>query len=172
MDKLNEILRTKAIQLGLCQQWQDDWKDDWSKDEMFSKFFEGIDFCIANSYPSVEFIKKYFTKDELIRHNALVDIDRSILNVREAAVFGSSNVIARYNGRSGGRIYVKDNASLNVIAHNASHVIIHVIGSARVNASCHESARVVIIKHSKDCEINTSGENIEIKEEYGLYDNP
>lgn len=171
MDKLNETLRKRAIELGLCNEWQNAWKDGWDKNTLIRKFYDGIDFCLSNNYPSNDFIKENFDRDLLIKNNVIVDEKRSILNAKEAAIFGVSKVIARYNYRAHGRIYIKDNASTDVTAHNNSFVIVHILGNAKVVARCHDNATLVLIKHSKQCRIACFG-SVAVKEEYGLYDNP
>ena len=89
MDKLNETLRNKAIELGLFNEWQKDWSESWSNDTLISKFFDGMDFCLSHNYPSNEFIKANFDDKFLISNNVLVDVIRSILNSKQAAIFGN-----------------------------------------------------------------------------------
>ena len=59
----NEELRNKAVELGLCDQWQGLWSNDWNDNKMIAKYKEGIDFCLANDFPSVEYIKSHFKCD-------------------------------------------------------------------------------------------------------------
>ena len=171
MDKLNATLRNKAIELGLCNEWQKDWSENWSNETLVSKFFDGMDFCLSHNYPSNEFIKANFDDKFLIRNNVLVDVIRSILNSKQAAIFGNSMIKARYNGRACGRIYIKDNAALDINACNNSFVIVHVLGNAKVTAKCNDSSVLVVIRHSKECKINCFG-NVAVKDEIGLYGNP
>ena len=168
MDKLNETLRNNAIGLGLCEQWQSEWNTDWDLDKLISKFYVGIDFCLANRFPANDFIKANIPIDTLHRWNVIVDEKRSILNAKDAAVFGSAHAIARYNARYCGRIYVRDNARLNVTARNNAFVIVHILDSARITAVAHDKADLVLIKHSRECSITTNA-NVRVIEEYDLY---
>lgn len=168
MDKLNKTLRDTAINLGLCEQWQREWEDNWDADKMAFKFFEGIDFCLSNRFPSNDFIKENFNIELLHKWNIIVDEKRSILNSANAAVFGSSYVTSRYNARNCGRIYVRDNACLNITAHNNAFVIVHILDNAKVLAVAYEKADLILIKHSAECSI-TSNEKVKILEEFNLY---
>lgn len=171
MDKLNEALRTKAIELGLCKEWQNDWREDWNTDKLISKFYDGIDFCLSRNYPTNDFIKDNFDRNTLLKNYILVDEKHSILNAPQAAVFGKSKIKARYNGRSFGRIYIKDDALINVVAHNSSTVLVHVLDSAVVHAECYDRASVVVIRHSEKCLICGKG-SVVIKDELNLFQNP
>ena len=135
MDKLNETLRNNAVALGLCEQWQRDWNTNWDYDKLVFKFYEGIDFCLSNRFPSNDFIKNHFPLNVLHKWNVIVDEKRSILNASEAAIFGSSDVTARYNARNCGRIHIKDEASLKITARNRSFVIAHILDKAAADAA-------------------------------------
>ena len=168
MDKLNETLRNKAVALGLCEQWQRDWNTNWDYDKLVFKFYEGIDFCLSNRFPSNDFIKNHFPLNVLHKWNVIVDEKRSILNAPEAAIFGSSDATARYNARNCGRIHIRDEASLKITAHNRSFVIVHILDKATVIAEAYEKADLILIKHSPDCTI-TKTDNVKVIEEYDLY---
>ena len=168
MDKLNETLKSRAVDLGLCEQWQKEWNEDWDYDKLISKFYVGIDFCLSNKYPTNDFIKNNFPIDILRRKSVLVDEKRSVLNAPDMAVFGSSEVVARYNARNCGRIYIKDVSSLKITAHNNAFVIVHILDNAKVYAEAYEKADLIIIKHSIDCAI-TANDSVRIVEEYNLY---
>lgn len=56
---LSERMRDEARGLGLCNQWYDEWGSA-SKADLARKFIDGLDFCIANDWPSVDVIKRDF----------------------------------------------------------------------------------------------------------------
>lgn len=65
MNELNHKLRTEAIGLGLCEQWQGDWQRDKTRDQLIAMFKRGIDFCIERKWPSVDFVRQHFLQREL-----------------------------------------------------------------------------------------------------------
>lgn len=162
---INKELRFKAISLGLCEQWQGQWSTDWSEGKMIAKYKEGIDFCLANNFPSNQFIKNNFSKEALREGGVLIDERYSVVDRRCLVIKGSSDIKARYNGRYMGSVYLTDNAVLHLYARNESHVIVHILDKASVVAEQYDNARVLLIRHSPECEIITKG-NIEVKDEF------
>lgn len=164
--KVNKELKSEAVRLGLCKQWQELWKEDWPEDKMIAKYKEGIDFCLANDFPSDSFIKQNFSLEALRRGGVLIDDKRSVLNMRTIVVKGNSSVTARYNVSCVAEAYVTDDASLHVIARNQSHIIVHVLGNATVTAEQSDNAKLLVILHSRTCSLIKNG-NVAIKEEMG-----
>lgn len=164
MNKLNDELKSQAIKLGLCRQWQNEWKVDWSKKELIDKFFEGIDFCIMHKYPSNDFIKSNFDADILRKNGVYVDDKYSNMNQRNVAGMGSSNLTLRYSGLKSGRMWIKDDASLHLITHNFAFVLIHVFDRAKVIVERFDKSNVVIILHSRNASIEYN-KGVVVKEE-------
>lgn len=164
MNKLNDELRTQAVNLGLCRQWQNDWKEDWSKKELVEKYFEGIDFCIMHGYPSRDFIKRYFDRDMLRRSGVYVDDRYSNMNQRNVAGMGSSQLTLRYSGLKSGRMWIMDDTCLHLITHNFAFVLVHVFDRAQVKVENHDKSRVAIIVHSEQARLEY-GPGVAIKEE-------
>ncbi len=57
---ISDKYKTKAISLGLCDQWTNEWKDNSSREELVEKFVKGNDFCILHNFPSVQDMKEDF----------------------------------------------------------------------------------------------------------------
>lgn len=165
MDDLNSTLRKRAVDLGLCMQWQKSWNENWDKQKMIDKFFEGLDFCLMHRYPSYDFIKENFDKELLRNNNVLLDDKYSLLNPKEAVLFGNSESTIRYNARNHGSIYIRDNSTAKILASGNSFVIVHLLENAQIKVEKTGDSRVVVIKHSEDV-IIIAEKDVEIKEEY------
>ena len=161
----NKELRDKAIELGLCDQWQGLWSNDWNDNKMIAKYKEGIDFCLANDFPSVEYIKSHFNKQELRNGGVFVDDKHSVLNAKMIVVRGCSDITARYNGNTVAEVYVTDNSKLRLYAKNHCHVILHILGNAQVDISQEDNAMVLAIKHTGTCNIHVDKGDATLKEE-------
>ena len=57
---ISDKYKSKAIALGLCDQWKGEWKDNSSREELVEKFVNGNDFCIMHNFPSVQDMKNDF----------------------------------------------------------------------------------------------------------------
>lgn len=165
MNELNMELRSQAVHLGLCNEWQEQWINDWSKEKMVEKMYSGLDFCLKHHWPSNDYILKHFDIDFRRKSNVYVDDKYSSLNAKQCLVLGKSNITFRYNGWSIGNIYVRDNSSAKVTAKNKSFVIVHLYENAYVTAEQLDKAKVVIIKHSANVTV-VAEKGIKVKEEY------
>lgn len=68
---LREMARTQRK--PLCDEWYGEWKDNCGVDILLNKYVRGIDFCIENDYPSLDFIRRNFKKEDLHRHHIYLD---------------------------------------------------------------------------------------------------
>lgn len=161
---LNKILKDRAVGLGLCRQWQTQWASDWSEDKMIAKYKEGIDFCLANHYPSNGFIKQNFSLEALRGGGIFVDDTRSVNDMCTVVSLGNSKLRIRYNGGSIGEVYATDNSGLSLTAKDNSHVIIHLLGNAKIVAEQQNKASILVLRHSENCSVISKG-NVRIKDE-------
>lgn len=163
--KKNNELRDKAVSLGLCDQWQGLWSKDWDDRKMIERYKEGIDFCLANDFPSVDYIKSHFSKEDLRNGGLFMDDKRSVLNEKMIVVRGSSDITARYNGNTVAEVYITDESKLRIYAKNHCHVVLHILGDAQVEIEQEDDATVLAIKHSKTCCVHVAKGYITEKEE-------
>ena len=165
MNELNKDLREQAISLGLCNEWQKLWKNDWSREKMVEQMFKGLDFCLKHRYPSNDFILNHFDIAFRRKCNVFVNDKYSVVNPEQSLVLGNSDITFRYNMWNPGRIYIRDNAAMRLIAKNRSFVIVHLFDEAYVTAEQFDKAKIVLIKHSDKVTI-VADTNIKVKEEY------
>lgn len=163
--ELNTQLRNKAINCGLCNQWQKEWKNDWDFEKMANQFYLGLDFYLKTRFMSKEFIKQSFDLDYRRKNGVLVDDKYSLINPKNSILIGDSDGTIRVNGTSSSNIYVTDNSKLKIIGRNRSFVIVHALDNAQIYAEQYDKARLVVIKHSHDAKISTFG-NVTLREEY------
>jgi len=161
--ELNNSLRTKAVNCGLCNGWQEEWRQDWGLDKMISQFYRGIDFFIDKRFVSNEFIKNSFDKDFLRRNGVLVDDAYSLLNTPNAIFIGDSKATVRFNGFSTGTVNVLDNSDARIVAKGNSFVMVHAYGSSQVSIEQKDKSKVVVVTHSKQCVV-ISDDNITLRE--------
>ena len=165
MNELNRELKSQAVYLGLCKEWQKSWEKDWSKEKMVERMYKGLDFCLIHHWPSNEFITKHFDLDFLRQSNVFVNDKYSVCNPKQSLVLGSSEITFRYNAWGNGAIHIRDNSRAKIYAKNKSFVIVHLYEKAHVEAEQTDKATIVFIKHSKDVTI-IADSKIKIREEY------
>lgn len=164
--ELNKYLKEKAVELGLCQDWQNQWKQDWSQKKMINKFYEGIDFCLKNNFPSDDFIRSYFPPKILHDNGVYINDAYSGLNHTCSIIKKNSVITLRYNASNVGTVYVTDSSKLNLTAKNRSYIIVHALDDAIVTAQAFDDAKIVVIQHSATASVYSTG-NVQMEKEFG-----
>ena len=162
--ELSIDLKTMAIHLGLCEEWQSEWREDITRQELLDKYFEGLDFPMRFHWPTNEYIKQNFPQDLLRKNNLLVDDTRSLLNPKQTVILGESKVIVRVNGHSSSTIYIRDNSSVKFHIKNDAFVIVHLFENAHVDIEVLDVPRVLVLKHSLQATVKATN-GVKIKEE-------
>lgn len=129
---LSERMRDEARGLGLCNQWYDEWGSA-SKADLARKFIDGLDFCIANDWPSVDVIKRDFGD---VIHDFGIYADESV------HINGEGTIVL--NGCCGGSVSFSDIAVGNLYVRHGSDVRVYVKGFAYVHISVYDNASVTL----------------------------
>ena len=158
MNELNSKLRDRAIGYGLCQQWQGDWQDDKSKQELIEMYIRGIDFCIANDYPSNEFIEEHFDVKMLEENHVYVNRDVVCDRLRRFALFnGHCKGTLNFEQNDVCDVYVKDDGEISINASGFSRISVNVYGNAKIVVNQSDRAKVFVYNHSANSNIECSG---------------
>ena len=126
MDILNEELRNRAIECGLCAKWQTEWDSNRTPQELIEMWKRGIDFGIAHDFPSNDFIKSNF--DRTLLHKNLIFVDE-YLNLEDApsgvyVINGNCRGTLRFRDWNVATIYLRHNSEINIIAEGESKVFV------------------------------------------------
>lgn len=165
--ELSVTLRASAVEHGLCDEWRNEWKGNSTPQELINKYLRGVDFALANHWPSNDFIKENFNKDILIKNNIIVDMKRSVLNPRICVVLGSSEVNIRLNSQHPSVIYIRDNANVTIYVHCNEKIIVHTFENASIKVIPGEiyTPDVLILKHSKNTTVDVPV-SVEVVEDF------
>lgn len=154
-------LKEEAISLGLCEQWQGEWKETEDADGLIEKFVRGQDFCIKHDWPSVKYIAKHFTSDELHRNGVYLNEHVSGYNPDRKTVIllGKCNAFIRVKDYQVLDIFVRHDSKLHLTTGFHARVSVNMYNDARVEASASDGSRVFIYQHGGSVEA-TAGDVI------------
>lgn len=145
MKDISKELKEEAIKLGLCEKWQSEWNNP-DKDELVQKYVKGIDFCIYNDFPSIEYMKDNF-QSVMDKHGVFVDNVVKLINRDTVVLNGECEGDVTYDGISIGRIYCRHDSSIKLIVKDDSKVFISIYDNARVDIECQDNAKVYVYKY-------------------------
>lgn len=146
MDSLNAVLKQQAVGLGLCEKWTQEWDhsyDDW---EFCQKFKSGQDFCIKHEYPSLDFVRKYFQKSELMKFGVFVD-DLPVRKLENGTYvcLGDCEGTLEFPRWGTALVYIRHSCRIKISAGDFARVRIKVYDNAEVETETGENAIVRIV---------------------------
>ena len=145
-------LKTDGIAKGLCENWQGKLTNNSSVKRLSEMYIRGIDFCISENYPTLEFMRDNF-KGKCEPYGIFIDDENVSLANKESVVLnGRCEAELEYDGYSVSKIYIRHNseAIIDVREHalvtvdvfddsctkihssDISTVLVYVYGSAKV----------------------------------------
>ena len=173
--ELSKILREDARKIGLCDMWYGQWTDDTDKDELVSKFFRGLDFCIKHRWPSKSFITQHFSQDFLRDNGILVDDTRSypvrdenrrLVHLKEFVLIGDSHTTVRYAYRPHMcNIWACDNSTVKVDVKYGAFIMIHLFDNTSADIKTDLVSSVTVIRHSRKAKVKKEGV-VTVKDEF------
>lgn len=151
MDKLNTELRAEAIRKGLCSQWQADWADDKTPQELIEMYKKGIDFGIANQYPSNEYIKANFDRELLNRNLVFVDEDINLDNAPSGVYVlnGECSGTIRLAPWAVATLYLRHHTNVSIEAGDFARMFVRLYDNADATVNVCESAIVKVYDRRK-----------------------
>lgn len=147
-------LKQDGIAKGLCQPWQNKLRDGVSVKRLVDLYVRGIDFCIKNDYPTLEFIRDNF-KGKCEQYGVYID-DSVTEKDRETIVLnGDCKAMLEYGGYSVSTVFVRHNSRASIVASefanvtidafDNSHIVVAVAGKAQMNVNLYGDASVEVI---------------------------
>lgn len=146
---LSDKMKKEAVSLGLCAQWTAEWANNTDKDALVEKYVNGIDFCIANDWPSVDEMKRYFD-GVMQRHGVYADEHVVVTNPRIAILNGHSDARISMDRHGAATIYVRHKSCLTLTAKGLSKAFVHIYDGAEVSVDCQEHAKCFVYQHGGD----------------------
>lgn len=160
--ELVEQLKQDGIAKGLCQPWQNKLKDGISMARLANLYVRGIDFCIKNDYPTLEFIRENF-KGKCEPYGIFVD--EQALNLRELpniVFLGASKGSITYGGYSVCRAFIRHQSEATIKVFGYACITIDVYDKAFLNlVTIGSNVKVWVNVHGKSV-VNYSGKGIKI----------
>lgn len=160
MDELNKKLRDRAIELGLCKQWQGEWDKDRTQDQLIKMWKKGSDFCFElHDFPNKEFIKAYFDRKVLNDNLVFVDEIVNITNGENGTWVLNGNCTGNisFGGFAAARLYVRHDCDVSIDVSEMSKVFVSVYNNAKVSVKQSGSSSVYVYVHGEDCTVETEG---------------
>lgn len=133
--ELIEQLKSDGIDKGLCRPWQKKLKAGLSVAELAKLYIKGIDFCISEDYPTLDFLREHF-KGACEPFGVYVDDEiPPTKNKPDMVLNGACKAMLEYDGYSVSRLYVRHDSEVAVIVSDNAIVTIDLFDNAKLHLS-------------------------------------
>jgi hypothetical protein len=128
---------------------------------LFDKYKRGIDFCIEHGYPTLDYIRSHWSKQELMDNNIFVDCKDVICHNLKGTVIvnGDCDLTLNNDFYNVCDVYIRHNSKVKVTARQWCTVMLNVYDDAEVEVDCSEMAKVYVYRHSESSKVKSIGEN-------------
>ncbi len=162
-EKLIQVLKNDAVGKGLCVPWQSKFRQGMSIEALIKMYIKGIDFCISENYPALDFLRTEF-KGICEPYGVFIDeSDIRLHNLSDIVLNGKCSVELDYSGYSVSRIYTRHesrtkvessgNARVTIDAFDRSNTVICAKDTSNVVISLYSNATVEILSQSPRAKI-------------------
>lgn len=154
--ELVKQLREDGTAKGLCQAWQDKLKPGVSMERLVKLYIRGIDFCVKNDFPTLEFLRMYF-KGRCEPYGAFVDDVFEKRNVPDVILNGNCNAKLTYDGYNVSRVVIRHTSTASVTVYGYAHLTIDVFDDATLNLVVIGTRAKVIVYRYGNSNVNYNG---------------
>lgn len=148
-------MRKDGVDKGLCRLYQAKLRDGLSVKELADLYKGGIDFCINNDYPTLDFLREHY-KGMCEQYGVYIDDETGELENPKCVVLnGDCRTFVKYNGYTVARLFARHNtegavvvggnANVTIDMFDSAHLVVAVAGSdAQVCVNVYGNAQVEI----------------------------
>jgi len=163
MDVIEQIKRD-GQKYNLCRLYQSKLKPDLTVEDLAELYFKGIDFCIMNNYPTVQFMKDNF-KGKCEQYGIFVE-DRSVNanNLSKVVMIGDCKGQLSYDGFSVSRVFVRHTSETKILVSEYAHVSVDIFDSANVTiVVAGTKAKVLVNIYGEDANVSCSSGLVKVR---------
>lgn len=160
MELVNQI-KQDGIAKGLCREWQNKLKPGTSMETLVTLFIRGIDFCVKNDFPTLEFMRMHF-KGKCEPYGAFVDDVLEKRNAPDVILNGNCSAKLVYDGYSVCRAVVRHTSNACVTVFGHACVTIDVFDCAKLNLVVVGTQAKVLVYQYGNSRVNYNGSHAKI----------
>lgn len=154
--ELVKQLREDGTAKGLCQAWQEKLKPGISMERLVKLYIRGIDFCVKNDFPTLDFIRTNF-KGKCEPYGAYVDDIFEKRNAPDVILNGHCNAKLVYDGYTVSRVVIRHTSAASITVYGYACVTIDVFDDSVLNLVVIGTRAKVLVYRYGNSIVNYSG---------------
>lgn len=157
MMELIEKLKLDGESKGLCRLWRAKLKPGMDIENLVELYVKGIDFCISEDYPTLDFMRANF-RGKSEQYGVYIDDDVHLENAANTVLNGSCKAMIKFDDYAVSRVFIRHDSQAAIIASDHAMITIDAFDDSKVIvATAGDNAQVYInqygnaqIDHVKD----------------------
>ena len=162
MELINQ-LKEDGTAKGLCRLWRMKLRQDLSVEELAKLYIKGIDFCISEDYPTLDYMRDNF-KGKCEPYGIYMDDRVEALNKADIVLLGNCAALLEYDHFNVSRIYARHNSQGAVIVGDHAYVTIDAFDNSDLAIAVAGTDARVIVNLYGNSKIKTYGSGISVNE--------
>lgn len=158
--ELKDQLKSEGIAKGLCLAFQRKLDQCGSVADMAALFVQGIDFCVSNDYPTLDFMRKYRGKCE--PYGIFIDDDVDVSDMQDVVLNGKCRAFLSYGGYTVARVVARHDTQGAVNVSDYAHVTIDALDNSALTVAVAGSCAKVLVNVYGDAQIKCIGSGIQV----------
>lgn len=162
-------LKKDGITKGLCRMWQWKLKPELNMDNLVQLYVKGIDFCISEDFPTLEFIRENF-KGKCEEFGVYVDDEiPELVDSPDTVLNGNCRAMLKYSGYTVARVFARHNSEAAVNVANNAIVTIDAFDDTNLVIATAGSDAQVFVNLYGNAQAQCIGEGITVRKYNKLY---
>jgi hypothetical protein len=143
---IGKELARKAKQKGICQEWHTELKSIEDKEKLVEMYIRGIDFCLANDYPSNDYIRKNFV-GFMEKYGVHLDEEIRILNERKVIALGKCTGNVEVSDYTTCEVFMKHESELSIMVKDNAFVMVDLFDDSTLVIAASGNSKVVVNRY-------------------------
>lgn len=161
--ELNDQLKKDGKAKGLCRDYQRKIGASRSIEDLVKLFIKGIDFCVINNYPTLDFMREHF-KGKSEPFGGFVDDDvPELKNMPDVVLNGHCRAFLEYDGYQVARVVARHTSEAAITVSERAIVTVDAFDTVKLTVAVAGGDAKVFVNKYGDAQVECIGQGIELK---------
>lgn len=155
-----------AKEMKGCEKGIEQLKRSKNVKDLIECFYENIDYCLANNYPSKDVLLQY--QDELRTNGIYIDENATLSNPARLVLIGNCKVTLKLNNWAVCRAYTTGKSQLEIESNSYAITMVDALDNSIVRATVNKPSRVIVNLYGNSLSEGASRTILKNKKTYEL----
>lgn len=146
MAHIGKELAKQAKAKGICNDWYKDLLEQKDVEKLAEMYLKGIDFCLANDYPSTDYIRKNF-KGKMEKFGIHLDEHLTLTNEKKVVALGLCSGMVEVKDYEVSEVFIKHLSDMVLVVRDNAFVMVDMFDDSSLNIIAGDNAKVCVNRY-------------------------